>query len=683
MLFQNADVKVQNVAVSSPASVAANVPFNVTATATVHNNGPFGPVNVDTTVTLNLPNDCSTFITQVTFQDGSLGVSVAATVPLITYSVTCAEPSFHNFTATAMIAVDDPGAIDPTPGNNTLTSPASTTIVTKTADFKVAGVTVAGPPSATTSVPFNVTVDATLHNNGPDAASADATITLAAPPDCSAPANPRTVLGIALPVSAATALPTQTFSVTCSDKSFHDFSADVALSPPLHVTDPDGGNNATTGGPLTVPVIGPADVKVSSVSVGGPPQAFANTPFNVTTTLTAHNNGSFGPANTDLSATLTLPPDCSTTDPNPATAQDVPLPVSTSTPVGVSWSVTCTNQSFHSFSASGSITVDDLHVTDPNGANNSAQSAPAQVVVFAQADGKIVSATVLNPPFAIAANTSMNITVRKVLHNNGPLASASFNLSKSAIVPAGCTATPPPLSSHTLTASTATTVDEVWTISCSAIGTVTFTFSNTLTVTGLHIADPNTGNNSRSVSLTVLVDTDGDGIADGVETVCGSDPNNGNSIPERIDNAFALTDDDGDGMLNEALPAAAINTDCDTDGYPGSLEISVYGGSTTRDQDPCGFDGWPSDLFSSGISLNRLSLQDITSFSAPPPPKFGSSPPGPPFDVRWDLLPGPGALGPAHINLQDVTALVTGPRDRPPMLGGARAYDGPPCPWPP
>ena len=55
----------------------------------------------------------------------------------------------------------------------------------------------------------------------------------------------------------------------------------------------------------------------------------------------------------------------------------------------------------------------------------------------------------------------------------------------------------------------------------------------------------------------------------------------------------------------------------------------------------------------------------------------------PGYKERFNLFNGPGSTD--EIAFQDITALVTGSRERPPMLGGARAFGipGPTCPWPP
>ncbi len=216
-------------------------------------------------------------------------------------------------------------------------------------------------------------------------------------------------------------------------------------------------------------------------------------------------------------------------------------------------------------------------------------------------------------------------------------------------------------------------------------------------------------------------DDDGDGMLDTVESQCGvARPDVLAYSPERVDGAFAGRDDDGDTLIDEALPPGAAGLDCDGDGWSGSREagtplcgnginddFTVNGGSDDgvvddgcpggpaqegayseaqfhiglSDQDPCGNNGWPAELAGGD---NRLTLQDITSFTTPAATrKFGTSPGNPNFNSRWDLVPGNGGGASPWIALSDITSLTTGSTSRPPMLGGVRAFGGPACPWAP
>jgi hypothetical protein len=198
-------------------------------------------------------------------------------------------------------------------------------------------------------------------------------------------------------------------------------------------------------------------------------------------------------------------------------------------------------------------------------------------------------------------------------------------------------------------------------------------------------------------------DDDNDGVADIAETPCGADPIDvipPLSRPERIDGAFAAVDDDGDTLVDEALPAGASAFDCDGDGYRGSAEahIATYlpGPPTDGDQKTCqeydtAFPNtaphvkpskrWPADLAGvTTFSLNKINVQDISSFVSPI--RYMNQDVGTdPGDVRFDLVPGT-TFG-FDINIADLAAITSGASGFPPMLGGARAFNGPVCPYAP
>lgn len=85
---------------------------------------------------------------------------------------------------------------------------------------------------------------------------------------------------------------------------------------------------------------------------------------------------------------------------------------------------------------------------------------------------------------------------------------------------------------------------------------------------------------------------------------------------------------------------------------------------------------WPADLTGASISFNDIDVLDLSTFTAPI--HYLNDPVGTfPGDVRWDLN------GDGMINVLDMSTLSAGPTAYPAMLGGARAMNGPPCPWAP
>ncbi len=116
--------------------------------------------------------------------------------------------------------------------------------------------------------------------------------------------------------------------------------------------------------------------------------------------------------------------------------------------------------------------------------------------------------------------------------------------------------------------------------------------------------------------------------------------------------------------------------DSDGDGYTDGAEALIG----TNPYKPCGGDGWPSNVFDSGTSANKLDVQDLVSFIAPIR-HLNTSPGNPNYSARWDLVPGKGIF-PEFINVQDMTALIAGTTGSPPMFNGQRAFNKV-CPFPP
>jgi hypothetical protein len=170
-------------------------------------------------------------------------------------------------------------------------------------------------------------------------------------------------------------------------------------------------------------------------------------------------------------------------------------------------------------------------------------------------------------------------------------------------------------------------------------------------------------------------DDDDDVQPDLIEDACGSDSADHTSVPERLDGVFSGVDDNADAQIDEGLPPGAAPFDCDRDGYAGAAEALI----TTSDQYPCG-EHWPSNTYRVLASENRVDIQDAVSFIGPVR-RLDTNPNEAGFDARWDVVPGPGAFR-DQINIQDLTALITGPTSRPPMLGSASAFNKT-CPWPP
>jgi hypothetical protein len=174
----------------------------------------------------------------------------------------------HAISVDAAAAVDMVHVADSDSANNTKTSSVLAGI-TAESDLELVSVTLTAPTAVEASEAFDAKVDASLLNNGPfGPVSAAVTVTLSLPSGCtSEPAGDQAANGISLALDTPTAMPQQTWSVTCTGSGSRNLSADVVLAVDQnHVTDPDDGNDSGTSAVLAV-AVGPAGFG----PLGGPP----------------------------------------------------------------------------------------------------------------------------------------------------------------------------------------------------------------------------------------------------------------------------------------------------------------------------------------------------------------------------------------------------------------------------
>jgi hypothetical protein len=166
-------------------------------------------------------------------------------------------------------------------------------------------------------------------------------------------------------------------------------------------------------------------------------------------------------------------------------------------------------------------------------------------------------------------------------------------------------------------------------------------------------------------------DTDGDGQSDGVDADDDAD-GYGDALERSMPLCANGVNDDqaDDAVADDGCPSGASQAGVHAEG---EFRIGTWSGVS------CEMNGWPSDFVSGGTpdSTNRVTITDLTSFLAPYR-HLDTSPGSGSFNARWDLEPGRG-LFLDWINISDLTALIAGDTGYPPMLGGSRAFDGPPC----
>jgi len=206
------------------------------------------------------------------------------------------------------------------------------------------------------------------------------------------------------------------------------------------------------------------------------------------------------------------------------------------------------------------------------------------------------------------------------------------------------------------------------------------------------------GSGCDPTPLTANSDADADGFLnrqDNCPIVANGAAGNNQADPDGdgIGSSCDVLDNLGDGHLhevcvseNETIGSGGTPTaptcpqyvlDQDNDGFTKTAEDHVFTPAANTDHDPCGGNGFPLELNSTGGSANDIDISDLASFVAPVR-HIDTDPGDPGYNVRWDLIPF-SAFG-KDINIQDLAIVVT---SYPPMFEGAKAYNGPPCPYAP
>lgn len=163
-----------------------------------------------------------------------------------------------------------------------------------------------------------------------------------------------------------------------------------------------------------------------------------------------------------------------------------------------------TTQSDVTFSITSGVTYHVLAGTFDSGVGRTLRLRGVILECRQEADVRIVSQGMLNPPSSIPVNQNVNLTLRKIIHNNGPNGPAPVNISTGGSGPGDCTITPPGSASTSLPVSVNVTVDETWTVRCSQASTHTFTLNNSIAV-GAGWTDPDMRNNTLPTQFPVAV----------------------------------------------------------------------------------------------------------------------------------------------------------------------------------
>ncbi|HET9477640.1 MAG TPA: thrombospondin type 3 repeat-containing protein [Dehalococcoidia bacterium] len=311
--IENADLEVSGVTLTSAASAVAGAPFTVTGGITIHNNGPFGPVNADVAYDLRLPSGCSSSSPATGIaQDVSLAVSASVSAPAggLNWTVTCTMPGSQRLTLDAEVALDVAAVSDGLTGNNS-SSAVADTVVTAESDLSVVGVTIDAPAPMTVGTPSYITAYATMHNLGPfGPASARLTLAITPAPGCVVMIGSlsQSVSGISLPVStsvnSASTDSMGRWYVRCEELGPAPFTVNATVQPDQPgLTDPAPANNSFSGQKqvqVALPICGP-DPNPAGFPVADPHPQF----LTLLSQLAAMSGGTTPPA-----ADETTPIDC-------------------------------------------------------------------------------------------------------------------------------------------------------------------------------------------------------------------------------------------------------------------------------------------------------------------------------------------------------------------------------------
>jgi hypothetical protein len=527
------------------------------------------------------------------------------------WTIHCSEASTHSFSFDNVIATSDAHVNDPDPNNNSASTDLTVDAIGQ-ADVKVVGVQVSGPAEIDIGEDVDITVSTTLHNNGSyGPVNVGLSYSHGAPADCSvSTAGPPQV---SLPVSVDV-VDNHTWTIHCSQPSEHTFSfqTDITGINDPHVIDPNEANNSGSA-EYTVEAWASADLKVADQQFENPPTEIpVNQNVQITLDKVIHNNGSYGPVDAVTETTITVPPDC-TVQPTFHVQEFHNVPVSVDIVHHEPFTIRCTEISSHEFVFNGGVQVTSTHVRDPNPANDTA-STHLLLAVVAHTDVTIASIGFVNPPTKIPLNQSVDVTLRKHIHNHGPWGPVDISIAATATAPTGCTIGPKsvPSSLSNVPVSVDQVLDEVWTINCSQEGLKTFVFDNSIDVATLHVYDSYLPNNSTHKLLTVRDDSYPYWGAD----ICDGKDNDGDTI---IDNGWDLNGNTISDCLDPDL-----NSDCDE--FSNDVDLDDDGdGWTDEDEgfmrtDPlnaCPFDerhdAWPPDINNDGL----VSLPDVLRFKGP------------------------------------------------------------------
>jgi hypothetical protein len=616
--------------VSSPSQIDVGASVAVTLRKHLHNIGPYGPVQVSITPSAVAPLDCTATPAQGNPTSATLPLPVSVdTVVDEGWTIQCTKASTHTFTFNDAIAVTTPHVSDPNTGNNSAQTTLTVAAIGKV-DVKIVSISVPPDISAEANVETTVPLSAVIHNNGPyGPVSTHIWLTFDPAPGCrlwvQIPPYPRIevhsgdVIESPIHHSLAVSDPLLTVGLNviglcerAADYMFSGCAEIVVDGGQPHILETDSTNNKACAD-HQVGVFGHSDLKVAAQYFENPPvQIPVSQSVVVTLDKVLHNNGPYGPVDAKTTTTIIVPSGC-TASPNPHVQLFWNIPVSVDVLHHEPFTIHCSQLGPHTFTFDDGVEVTSYNVDDPDASNN-AWTTDLTVTGVAAADIKITSETFVDPPTKIPQGQDTDVTLRKVIHNNGPREPVDIAINSTATAPTGCTIVPKsgPSSLTGVPVSVDQVVNEVWTIRCTVVGLKTWVFNNSIGVTTPDVADPNLDNNTVQKFLTVRDPAYpywGDEVCDGKDnngdTVIdeGWDMND-NTIPDCLDPAL---DTDRDDLKND------VDLDDDGDGWSDAAEAFMRTDPLSACPIDRLHDAWPPDINNDRV----VNILDVSMFRSP------------------------------------------------------------------